>query len=429
MRKQELEDLLIAECKLKGDLSYAQAKVIVDYTPYSYRSSSVRKRRAYCALLNYLAGYYHPLTQTNCEIQKMIDAVHNAPNKFVTESDKYHFSLPESVSFVNLTEKKYVKTREEGLITREVGHFEKVPDKVTYIEEEIHKEVEGDTTDEEGWEMFQFDPDIIASYIGTSKPYSIKKWWVKNPARYNSLIPKRIHIYLMRRRYQYDGDEVTLSETLERRFHRWVEFKDDIQVIRREVRIAQPDKYVTKEIVEKGIIVREKLVNNCVKNEISKLKPNQKWVDEFVELTYLPGFSVIRGEMMPYKRINKESYNTKPYDPTIKREVELHKRRVKRATKKREKAILNTVSNEELDEIIKANMKAMIEDPKLFVNSKEFFKQGIKKFTWMGLRYMHAAIVAMKTGADAYDILRERVYENYNSHKRVIKCITDLEDY
>jgi hypothetical protein len=429
--QQQLKEL----CLERGQVTNKAAARLLLYTEYSYRSSSVRKRRAYKALVNYLCHHFHPLTQTIVEQKKMLKALKMLPNKLVTEKDTFHFTPPKDVVFIA----KYKTLKKVKGETRIETYYEKQsqPFEIDYESDEssVHSDCV-ENADHDYSPMKHFDPDELAEYINKTPFFKKSDWFhhglihLPESARRVKIgsrvivskihFPSKIYRYLRQIRYVADGDEASLAEKLEKKFRRWAcPHPPKKRVMKTKTVYKNVDVKRIREIktrTEYTEHVYEPVYMNVVKFE-------GNWVEEMVKLTYKPGFSVIRNELMPYRNINQKM---SLFTYTNKRN---RKKNVKKATKNREEAIesLSGWDDEKIDKIIRENTLLLLQRPEILRRPEQVFKlAGKVGISWRASKLIHCALKGMIRNTDPYVFLQKcfhafklkKAFDSFHFHSR-----------
>jgi hypothetical protein len=402
----DLQDEKMKEiCLNIGQINGASAARMLRYTPYSYRDSSVRKRRAYKALFNYLRHQFHPVNQTKTEKDKMIHALTLIPKKKI-DNESFHFTKGETIYSAEYDKK--VKTLKEvtGIKTLDIEYSSE--------ESDYSQSVFGENT-----KLGSFDADEMVAKICTCIFYKRPGWYekAKIPRPHSRIIPQVIHEYLISL-HQFDSldfdDEADLAESLERRFP----FQTGLKVRKRVKK--------KKQVIEKYVIRPETTTTtyNYDPVHIHDVKFEGNWVEECIQLTYKPGFSVIRSEMMPYKCIN-EKYARLPESST-KRTKKKEKKRSqglsKFLTKKRKKRMGNVeeMTNEEMDDYLRIGFRDLIVNKKAYLQPKKIYSYQLRRFynfSWQTAKLVNAMLNGIKHGTDPYAYLRMQ-HEAFYRHRR-----------
>jgi hypothetical protein len=348
----------------------------------------------------------------------MLKALKSLPMKLITEKEEFRFTPPEDVTFVT----KF-QTVDRVKVDRRIEHYTEYEHKqveVTYESDEssVHSN-SAENADIEYSPMKHFDPDEIAEFVNKAPFFKQHQWWsiginlpgqarkFKLGARIrtsNIYFPSKVYRYLKRLKYVPDGDEANLASKLERYFYPWT-------------KPAPPKKRVTKtkEVYKKLKVnkIREvktrteyvDYIYEPVYMNVNKFEGN--WVDEMVQLTYKPGFSVIRNEMMPYKKINQDSKKLMFSNKRSK------KRNVKKVTKERERAMAEVTrwNDEEIDEMIKENTLLLLKQPDILLEPKKIFELARKiGLSWRASKLVHCALKGMVRNMDPYIFLKKNFY-------------------
>jgi hypothetical protein len=351
------------------------------------------------------------------EQKKMLKALQMLPRKLITEKETFHFTTPKDVTFVAkykaLDRVKY-ETKVETYFKKESREFE-----VNYESDEssVHSN-SAENSDFDYSPLKHFDPDELAEYVNRAPHFRRHGWWysginLPDSARRIKLgsrvtvskiyFPSKIYRYLQKLEYMADGDEASLADKLERKFRRWAcPAPPKRRVMKKKMEFKRVDIKKVREIktqTKYTEYVYEPVYMNVVKFE-------GNWIEEMVKLTYKPGFSVIRNELMPYRNINQKMSRF----VSNKRD---RKKKVKEATKNREEAIgsLTGWDDERIDNIIRENTKLLLQRPEVLRNPGKIFElAGLVGISWRASKMIHCAVKGMVRNTDPYVFLRKNFY-------------------
>jgi len=329
-----LEEDIKQACLDIGKLQYMNAVHKVANTPYSFQDASVRHRRAYKALLNYLQHRFHSLKgHTNAEKERMLFALKLIPKKKVDPSADFRFSIPDrefiaaahqviQVETVTKIEEKRVPVRKA--LTRKVRRpvairtdtLGEKPLKGFKVAKMVEKIMESTIMDRPSWRRYDTYPETDDDYNEVPSIPGPLFQKMKQDQEFNKMYD--LYKGPMRREEFYYEHHIALAmrkDSYKKFLDKWLretfpEFAD--KPITYETVIEKTGEYKnfgfktvqyeTQDLVE--VLKWEHLPK---KMEIRNFKCVDKWADEMVELSYMPGYSVIRSEFLPYRDINKKT--------------------------------------------------------------------------------------------------------------------------
>lgn len=483
--KEQIRDLMIQRCYEIGCLKRSQAIDLLKYSEYSFQMRSVRKRKAYLALLRYLQFDFIELSGTNkVEMINMLRNLRMLPIKKIPENSEFRFTVPER-EFIDQTERKIEKriVREEFENRRKELVY--TPITRTVVEEEQFEEVEAIhpltggkktyVTKDDRFPFFGFEPkkmayDILHSPLFKEETYERplvnrygRKWWSNytHPADDHEIVMPGggIGIHDLKSisdivvqwliDMKFDRNQwntITLARKLSQCFPEHNE-KLYIEVLE--------ETNVAKEVWVKFTDTRPILANvetwTPHVTKMKKVKPCQEWVDEMVELSYMPGFSILRNELMPYKRLREKFYihsehedfeeikNKKKRLREVRKSSKIHKKAI-RTNSARYQSVVKSMDHWD-DDLVDSKIRESMTN--LLKHDFDFSSKGTErfisiarraKFSWRFIKTFRCAMKAMAYGSNPYEILQREVYNRYHDYvkkrqKGFNRIYDDLDDY
>lgn len=418
-----LKDEMILTCESMGRLTYSKA--VSKLKLFMLDRGSVRERRAFRAVLNYLQHDFHNLTQTGSKQREMLEIIKKVKND--VNVPKLNYCPQVKKSFIVLNHTEYVPDVKLVRVDYEVVEKQKQKIKVRELipmddAAKISKTITScKIFDRKLWAgAYTSGKQCLPGVVFYRITNSLRCTPSESSARVFNELPKSIKDILAR--YQYSNSKKSkLTEIMSKHPHLFTE-QSTYRTVEKEKMVDVIVKKFKTDLVE-----YDRLETNV--NYIKDVTLDLDDVTNVIyDLSSMPGFSIIKEHVNGnffYRNLFRSK--TDAYQLTDDTEGKARIRKMRLAQNKLKKQKPKEMSDEEFKKVLKEFVVTM-EKKDIFQKPSILLEKNARK--WLGnktAKLLNKIVISCITGYNVYDGLF-RIYDRYNEvlRRRKLKQMSKI---